>query len=91
MGKFRQFLTELSARSTFSFSLFSFQDNKLSKSQWIITKMICALILWRSALGMLVGKFHQFVTKLPAHDMIMVGYPCLFLFFFDHVPTFSMQ
>ena len=36
MGKFRQFLTELSARNI---SLFSFQDNNLSKPQWILNKL----------------------------------------------------
>ena len=36
MGKFCQFLTELSARYT---SVFSFQDNDFSKSQWIVTKL----------------------------------------------------
>ena len=34
MGKFRPFSTELSARNT---SVFNFQDNNLSKSQWIFT------------------------------------------------------
>ena len=49
---------------------------------------ICALILWRSGLGLLMGKFCQFVTELSAYDMIMVGYYCftflfyLFIFFF---------
>ena len=36
MGKFHQFLTELSAHDT---SLFSFPDNNLSKSQLIFTKL----------------------------------------------------
>ena len=36
MGKFCQFLTELSACDT---SIFSFQDNNLSKSQWICIKL----------------------------------------------------
>ena len=35
MGKFRQYLTELSARDT---SVFSFLDENFSKSQWIFTK-----------------------------------------------------
>ena len=35
MLEFRLFLTELSARNT---SVFYFQDNNLSKSQWIFTK-----------------------------------------------------
>ena len=39
MGKFRQFLTELSARDT---SIFSFPDDNLSEYQWIFTKLgIC--------------------------------------------------
>ena len=36
MGKFRQFLTELSIRDT---SVFSFLDENFSKSQWIFTKL----------------------------------------------------
>ena len=114
MGKFHQFLTELSAcnMSIFSFLddnlrvnfngfspnmawafilqpglellmsqfcqffgrvtcpqhiVFSFQDNNLSKSQRIFTvnlngfspNLTCALILWRSGLGLLLGTFLQ--------------------------------
>ena len=36
MGKFRQFLTELSAQDT---SIFSFPDDNLSKCQGILTKL----------------------------------------------------
>ena len=36
--------------------------------------LICALILWRSGLGLLMGKFRQLVTKLSARDMIMARY-----------------
>ena len=36
--------------------------------------LICALILWRSGLGLLIGKFGQFLTELSAHNMIMAGY-----------------
>ena len=36
MGKFRQILTELSARDT---PIFSFLDDNLSKHQWIFTKL----------------------------------------------------
>ena len=102
MGKFHQFLTELSAKDT---SVFSLMDN-FSKYQWMFTKLglcidiveiyfeiangqissisdnylpaihlyfllsghlnrfssnlICAFILLRSALGLLIGKFGQF-------------------------------
>ena len=36
MGKFRKFLTELSARDM---PIFSFPDDNLSKRQWIFTKL----------------------------------------------------
>ena len=36
MGKFPQFLTELSARHK---SIFSFLEDNLSKCQWIFTKL----------------------------------------------------
>ena len=36
MIKFRQFLTELSARDT---PIFSFQDDNLSKRHWVFTKL----------------------------------------------------
>ena len=68
MGKFHLFLKELFARST---SVFYFQDNNLSKSQWIFTKFdMCIYILWRAALGLLIGKFRQFLTRVicPRHD-----------------------
>ena len=29
---------------------------------------MCALILWRSGLGLLMGKFHPFLTELSAHN-----------------------
>ena len=31
--------------------------------------LVCALILCRSGLGLLMGKFRQFLTELPARDM----------------------
>ena len=45
---------------------------------WMITivdvngfspNLVSALILWRSAFGLLMGKFHQCLTELSAHDM----------------------
>ena len=113
MGKFRLFLTELSARCM---SVFSFPDDNFSEYQWILffTKLcVCidimeiwcgiadlqissifdsylpptcphfhfqtinlvningyspnlvfALIWWRSSLGLLMGKFCQFLTDI---------------------------
>ena len=31
---------------------------------------VCALVLWRSVLGLLMGKFCQFLTKLSARNML---------------------
>ena len=43
MGKFRQFLTKLSARDK---SVFSFHDDNFSKCQWIFTKLgVCIDIM----------------------------------------------
>ena len=45
--------------------------------------LVYALIFWRSGLGLLMGKFCQFLTELFACDMIMAGYYCcMFLFSF---------
>ena len=54
IGKFRQIFTELSARDT---PIFSFPDDNLSKLQGILTNLLYALILRRSVLGLLMGKF----------------------------------
>ena len=46
-------------------SVFSFLGDNLSKCQWIFSKLstfVCALILWISGFGLLMGKFHQFLT-----------------------------
>ena len=44
--------------------------------------LVCALILWRSGLGLLMGKFLQFFTELSARDTTMAGYYSLtFLFY----------
>ena len=71
MAKYRLFWTELSARNT---SVFYFQNNNLSKSQWIFTKFDICVYIVRSALGLLIGKFRQFLTELSARDMIIAGY-----------------
>ena len=30
--------------------------------------LVCALVLWSSGFGLLMANFHQFLTKLSAHD-----------------------
>ena len=37
--------------------------------------LVCALILWRSDLGLLMGKFHQILTALSARDMPIFSFP----------------
>ena len=60
--------------------IFSFRNNNLNPSGFS-TNLICALILMRSGLGLLMGKFRQCLTELSARDKIMVGYyPFTFLF-----------
>ena len=37
--------------------------------------LVCALMLWRSGLGLLMGKFCQFLTKLSARDTHIFSFP----------------
>ena len=55
MGKFHQFLTELSACNT---SIFSFPGNIRVNINPFSSNLVCALILWRSGLELLMGKFY---------------------------------
>ena len=43
-------------------SIFSFPGNNLSKYH----QRVCALILWKSGLGLLMGNLRQFLTELSA-------------------------
>ena len=44
----------------------------MGKHQWIFTNLVCALVLWRSGLGLLMGKF---LTELSARDMPIFSFP----------------
>ena len=62
-------------------SVFRFQMKTLVNFNRFSPNLVCALILWRSGLGLLMGKFHQIFTELSAHDRIMAEYYSLtFLF-----------
>ena len=67
MGKFRQILTELSARDT---PIFSFPDDNLSKSQGIFTKLCTCIdmkeIRFRIANGRISSMFDR--VMCPRHD-----------------------
>ena len=49
-------------------------NGNFRKCQWIFTKLdVCidSAEIWS---GLLIGKFHQFLTELPVCDKIMAGY-----------------
>ena len=52
--------------------------------------LVCALILWRSGLGLLMGKFRQCLTELSTRDTIMAGYYSLTFLFFLFVCFFFL-
>ena len=54
MGKFCQILMELPDRDM---PIFLFPDDNLSEHHGFSPNLVCALILWRSGLGLLMGKF----------------------------------
>ena len=63
MSKFRQILMKLSARDI---SIFSFRIITWVNINGFSPNLVCALILWRSGLGLLMGKFCQILTELTA-------------------------
>ena len=64
MGKFRQFLAELSARDTF---IFSFPDDNFSKYQWIFTKLGAWIDIVKTWFGIADGQILSiFDSYLPA-------------------------
>ena len=71
MGKFRQFLTELSAVDT---PIFSFPDDNLSKHQWIFTKLgVCfdiVEILFGIANGQILSIFDGVICQRHAHILV---------------------
>ena len=65
MDKFGQIFTELSAQDT---PLFLFQDDNLVIINGFSPNLVCALILLKSGLGLLMGKFRQILSELSARD-----------------------
>ena len=56
-----QFLKVLSARQL---SVFSFPDDNFCKYNGFSPNLVCAMILWRPGLGLLMGKLRQFLTVI---------------------------
>ena len=52
--------------------VFGFPDDNLKNIDGFSPNLVCALILCRSGLGLLMGKFRQCLTELSACDMIMI-------------------
>ena len=61
LGKFCLFLIELAASNK---SDFSFPEDNLSKYQWIFNKLGVCIDIVEICLGLLMGKFHQFLTEI---------------------------
>ena len=53
----------------------SFPDDNLSKHQWIFTKLGVCIYIVELCLGLLMGKFHQILTELPARDTHIFPFP----------------
>ena len=70
MGKFRQFLTELSARDM---PIFSFPDDNLSKHQWIFTKPGMCIDIVEIWFGIANGQISS--IELSARDMPIFSFP----------------
>ena len=78
MGKFRQFLTELSARDT---SDFSFPNNSLSKFQWIFTKLGRCIDIVQIWFGIANGQIMQIFDR--------VSDTSIFLFSGENLSTYQ--
>ena len=71
MGKFRQFLTDLSSRPT---SVISFPDDNLSKYQWIFTKLSMSIDIVEIWFGIANGQSSSIFDRLifPPHVRIFI-------------------
>ena len=56
-------------------SVFLFLDNNLNECLWISPSLVCALLLLTSGLGLLMGKFCQFLTELSTCNMSGFSFP----------------
>ena len=56
-------------------SIFSFLGDNLSRYQWIFTKLGVCIDIVEIGLGLLMGKFHLFLTELSALGMSVFSFP----------------
>ena len=69
MGKFRQFLTELSTRDM---SIFSFLDENLSKYQWIFTKLGVCIDIVKIGFGIANGQISSVFVRVICPQYICI-------------------
>ena len=73
------------------FCFFLFPDDNLVNINGFSPNLVCALILWRSGLGLLIGKFRQMFSEFSARDTIMLGYYSLTFDYVHYLTDFSPQ
>ena len=56
-------------------SVFHFQMITSKQQTGFSPNLVCALILWTSGLGLLIGKFHQILAELSARGMPIFSFP----------------
>ena len=56
-------------------SVFRFQMITWVNINGFSPNLVCALVLWRSGLGLLMGKFRQFLRELSARDTPIFSFP----------------
>ena len=72
MGKFRQILTELSARESL---YFHFRTIISVNNKGFSPNLLYALTLRTSGFGLLMGKFRQIFMELSAQDTPIFSFP----------------
>ena len=55
-------------------SVFFFPEDNMSKYQWILPNLVCALVLWIAGLELLMGIFRQFLTEFSAWDTSILSF-----------------
>ena len=71
---------------------FLFPDDNWVNISGFSRNLVCVLLLRRSGLGLLLGKFRQSFTELSVHDTTMAGYYSLtFLFHIVNLVIFHPQ
>ena len=56
-------------------SVFHFQMLTWVNFNWFSPNLVCALIFFKSGLGLLMGKFHQILIELSAQDTPIISFP----------------